>query len=115
MSQRTEQVAEELRKIVSRIMIEDVNDPSLGFVTITRVEVTPDLRFARVFYSVLGDDTQKALTEIALSENLGRIKHLSVERINLKFAMDLKFEFDPSIDDSFRIDDILKKIKKTES
>lgn len=112
MGQRAKQVAEELRKIVSRILIEDVTDPSLGFVTVTRVEVTDDLRFGRIFYSVLGDETQKVLTQHALGEELGRIKRLAIERINLKFAMDMRFEFDPSIDASFRIDNILKKIKE---
>jgi ribosome-binding factor A len=112
MGQRAKQVAEELRNIVSRILIEDVSDPSLGFVTVTRVEVTDDLRFGRIFYSVLGDETQKVLTEYALTENLGHIKRLAIQRINLKFAMEMRFEFDPSINDSFRIDDILKKIKE---
>ena len=115
MGQRAKQVAEELRKIVSQILIEDISDPSLGIVTITHVEVTDDLRFSRIFYSVFGDDTQRIMTQTALDENMGRIKHLTVERINLKFAMDLRFEYDSSIDESFRIDNILKKIKKTPS
>ena len=115
MKQRASRVAEELRKIVSRILMEDISDPRLGFVTITHIEVTDDLRLARVFYSVLGSQEQKEATAEALQEQLGYIRRLTVESINMKFAMDLKFEVDKSIDHSFRIDSILKQIKKPDT
>ena len=69
MSQRSQQVAEELRKIISMILIDDLSDPRMGFITITRIELTDDLRTAKIFYSVLGDETQKEATAEALSEN----------------------------------------------
>lgn len=114
MKQRAGRVAEELRKIISQILLEDVSDPRLGFITITHIEVTDDLRHARIFYSVLGDETQKEETAEALEEQLRDIRRMAVERINMKFAMEIKFEQDKSIDQSFRIDSILKKIKKTD-
>ena len=114
MSQRSNQVAEELRKIISKIFLEDLTDPRLGFVTITRVEVGPDLRFAKVFYSVLGEDAQKKTTMEAIADHAGYIKKLAVERINLKFAMDFRFELDPSIEESFRLGEIFKKLHKDE-
>jgi len=114
MSQRSQQVAEELRKIVSRVLIEDISDPRMGFITITRIDLTNDLRFARIYYSVLGSDEQKRDTEEALQENLGFIRRVAVERINMKFAMEIRFELDKSIEHSFKVDDILKKIKKTD-
>jgi ribosome-binding factor A len=111
MSQRANQVAEELRKIVSMIFVEDMSgDPRIGFVTITRIEVTDDLRFARIYYSVLGDEEKQRSTEEALDENMGFIRHLAVERLNMKFAPDIRFEKDKSIEHSFRIDDILRRI-----
>lgn len=112
MSQRSMQVAEELRKIISKILLEELDDPGLGFVTITHIKLTDDLRYAKVFYSVLGGPEQKAATAQALEENFGFIKRLAVERINMRYAMDIKFEPDPSIDQSFRIDEILKKIRE---
>ncbi len=114
MSQRSSQVAEELRKIVSMVLLENVTDPRLGFITITRIHLTDDLRFARIFYSVLGDEDRKEATAEALQENAGYIRHLVVEKINMKFAMDIRFELDKSIDESFRVDNILKNIKKPE-
>ena len=114
MSQRSDQVAEELRKIISLILLRELNDPRIGFLTVTRIEMTDDLRYAKVYYSVLGDERQKTETEEALADNLKYIKRLAVQRINLKYAMDIRFELDPSIDHSFKIDNILNKIKKKE-
>jgi len=112
MSQRSDQVAEELRKIVSMILLEDLTDPRLGFITITRIALTGDLRFARIFYSVLGEDAAKESTREALEEKLGFIRRLVVERINMKYGMEIKFEVDQSIEHSFHIDEVLKKIKQ---
>ncbi|OIO38359.1 MAG: ribosome-binding factor A [Candidatus Omnitrophica bacterium CG1_02_46_14] len=115
MSQRSEQVAEELRKIISVILLEDINDPRKGFITITRIALTSDLRFARIFYSVLGDDATKENTRAVLEENAGYIRKLAAEQINMKYAIELKFELDKSIEHSFHIDEVLKKLKKNET
>ncbi len=112
MSQRSNQVAEELRKIISMILIDDLSDPRTGFLTITRIEVTADLRFAKVFYSVLGSEEQRESTREALEENLSFIRRLAVQQINMKYAMEIRFEEDRSIESSFQIDTILKKIKE---
>jgi ribosome-binding factor A len=114
MKQRAMRVAEELKKIVMQILLEDLSDPRLGFVTITTIEVTDDLRFARIYYSVLGDEDAKEATAEALEEQHGYIRRLIVERINMKFAMDIRFEVDKAIDQSFKIDAIIKKIKDQE-
>ena len=114
MGQRASRVAEELRKIVTQVLMEDLSDPRLGFLTVTHVEVTDDLKLGRIFYSVLGPEEKKASTEEALKEELGFIRRQVAERLNMKFAMDIRFELDPSIDHSFKIDSILKKIQKKE-
>jgi ribosome-binding factor A len=114
MSQRSSRVAEELRKVITQILMEDLSDPRLGFITVTRIEVTDDLRFGKIHYSVLGSEEQKNSTVDALQDNLGLIRRLAAERINMKFAMDIRFELDESIEHSFKIDQILKKIKDEE-
>jgi ribosome-binding factor A len=113
MKQRASRVAEELRKIIARILIEDLSDPRLGFVTVTRIEVTNDLRFGRIYYSVLGDDEKRSSTAESLEEHQGFIRRLAAERLNMKFAMEICFDPDPSIDHSFKIDSIIKKINKS--
>ena len=114
MSQRANQVAEELRKIITTILLEDLNDQRIGFVTVTAVKVTDDLRFGKILYSVLGDEEQKGSTKEALEDNLSYIKKLAVERLDMRNAINIKFEVDPSIEENFKIDQILKKIKKKE-
>ena len=111
MKQRANRVSQELKKIISQILLEDLSDPRLGFITLTHVEVTDDLRYARVYYSVLGDEEQKESTAEPLEEQSSFIRRLAVQRINMKFALEIKFEMDKSIDHSFKIDSILKKIK----
>jgi ribosome-binding factor A len=114
MGQRANRVAEELRKVVTQILLEDLSDPRLGFLTVTKVQVTDDLRQGKVYYSVLGSQEQKNATSEALEEELGFIRRLVAERLNMKFAIEVRFELDPSIEHSFKIDQILKKIKDVE-
>ena len=114
MSQRTEQVGEEIKKAIGEILTKEIDDPRKGFVTLTRVAMSADLRHAKVFYSVIGDDTQKLATQEMFEEHLRDIRHSVARKVHLKFAAELQFVFDPSIEDSFRIDAILKKIKKEE-
>ncbi len=115
MSQRSDQVAEELRKIMSMILIDDLSDPRLGFMTITQVKVSDDLRHARVSYSVLGSEEKAKDTKEALAENIGFIRRLAVQRLNLRYAMQIDLENDHSIEHSMRIDEILRKINKEEN
>ena len=115
MGQRASRVAEELRKVIAEILLEELSgDPRLGFLTVTKIEVADDLRFGKIFYSVLGTEEQKQSTAEALTDELSFIRRLVAERLNMKFAMDIRFELDPSIEHSFHIDSILKKIKKKE-
>lgn len=112
MSQRANQVAEELRRIISMIFLRDLNEPLMSFVTITRIEVADDLRFGRVFYSIMGNEDQVAEAEKIFAKNRKTVKQLAIEKINLRYAMEIRFERDHSIEHSLKIDEILKKIKE---
>ena len=112
---RLQRLSEVVKQRASQAILYELKDPRMGFVTITRIELTDDLRYAKVFYSVLGSVESKESTQAALEENRGLIKRLAVERVNMKYAMELKFEPDRSIDEGFKIDQILKKIKGKET
>ena len=114
MGQRASRVAEELRKVVTEILLEELSGHGLGFLTVTKVLVTDDLRMGKVFYSVLGSEEQKKTTEEALAEETPQIRRLVAQKLNMRYAMEIRFELDESIDESFRIDNILKKINKKE-
>jgi ribosome-binding factor A len=109
---RADKVAEAIRQEVSIIIHDKLKDPRLGFVTITRVDVAADLRNARIFYSVLGDEAAHKSTKEALSSALGLVRKLVAERINLKFAPEIMFSEDRSTEYSVRIQQVLDEIKQ---
>jgi len=109
---RLDRVTEAIRKEVSVIIHDELKDPRLGFVTITRVEMAPDLRFAKIFFSVLGKDEDYKKTKAALESALGFIRKLIAERINLRLAPEIGFEEDRSSEYSVRIQEILNEIKE---
>ena len=109
---RHERVEEAIRKEVSLIIHDELKDPRIGFVTVTRVELTKDLRNAKIFYSVLGKEEDCKKTKLALDSALGYIRSLVAQRINLRFATELMFHEDYSTEYSIRIEEVLNKIKE---
>lgn len=107
---RFEKVQEAIRQEVSLILHDELKDPRLGFVTVTRVEMTPDLRYAKIFFSVLGKEEDYLRTKEALSSALGFIRKLIAERINLKFAPEIAFKEDRSSEYSVRIQEVLDEV-----
>jgi len=109
---RYERVAEAIRREVGVILQEELKDPRLGFVTITQVEMTPDLRNAKVFFSVLGNDEQRAKTKSALDSSLGFIRRLIAQRIRLRFTPEISFHEDRSAEYSVQIEEALGEISR---
>jgi ribosome-binding factor A len=109
---RVDKVAEAIRQEASIIIHDQLKDPRLGFVTITRVEMTPDLRLAKIFFSVLGDEKEHKKTNEALDSALGFIRSRIAERINLRFAPEILFREDRSTEHSVRIEEVLNEIKE---
>ena len=112
MSTRPERVQEAIRQEISRIVQNEIKDPRLGFITITKVELTKDLRHARVYFSVLGEHKDKALALKGLNSAKGYIKGLIADRIKLRFAPEIAFAIDDSLEHTRKIYDILEKLKK---
>jgi ribosome-binding factor A len=112
---RQDRVTEAIRQEVSVIIHDELKDPRLGFVTITKVEMTPDLRYAKIFFSVLGQEEEHNKTKLALDSALGFIRKLIAERINLRLAPEIAFEEDRSTEYSVRIQEILDEIKQLDN
>lgn len=108
---RVEKAAEVLKKEVSNIIHDELNDPRLGFVTITRVELSRDLRCAKIFFSVLGKEEEYQKTKAALDSGIGFIRRLIAERVKLQFVPEIAFKDDRSIEHSIKIEEILREIK----
>ena len=111
MSRRTERVAEAIRRLVSEILHQELRDPRIaGFITVTKVEITPDLRFAKVFYSVMGDDKKKKLVSKGLKSARSFVKKHVGDALQLRYTPDISFRVDPKLEYSARIDEVLLKI-----
>lgn len=111
---RHDKITEAIRKEASMIIHDELKDPRLGFVTITRVELTQDYRLAKIFFSVLGKDEDYKKTKIALDSALGFIRRLIAQRIRLRFAPEVIFKEDRSSEYSVRIQEILDQIKQSD-
>ncbi len=109
---RPERVQEALRQEISRVTLEEIKDPRVGFLTITKVELTKDLRFAKVYFSVLGGAKEKALALKGLNSAKGYIKGVIADRIKLRLVPDISFRIDESIEHTGEIYDLFKMIKK---
>ncbi len=111
---RQEKVAEAIKKEVSIIIHDQIKDPRIGFVTITNVELAQDLRFAKIFFSVLGNDEDYKKTKAALDSSLGFIRKLVAQRLKLRFAPEIMFKEDKSGEYSAKIEKILNEIKESD-
>jgi ribosome-binding factor A len=108
---RVVQVGAQVREEIMEIIRRDLKDPRIGFVSITHVRMSPDLRSARVRVSVLGDEAEQRATLAGLRSATGLIRHELGRRLqNLKFTPDLRFEIDPSIEYSVHIARRLREI-----
>lgn len=110
--QRPERVQEALRQEISKIVLDEIKDPRLGFITITKVELTKDLRYAKIYFSVLGEMKEKNLALKGLNSAKGYIRTLIADRIKLRFVPDIAFKIDESMEHTKEIYDLLDRIKK---
>jgi ribosome-binding factor A len=109
-SQRTERV-QRLARVVLGEEIQNLKDPRLGFATVTAVRITPDLRHARVFVSVLGSDDEKASTMAALKSATPVLRTELGHQVRMKYTPELVFELDTMADEAQRLQEILHRIE----
>lgn len=108
---RGRRVSHLLRNAISEILLNDVTDPRLGFVTVCHVEVSKDLQKAVVFVSVLSDDSETVAAALdALEKAKGYIKSLLAERVILRYLPDLRFQLHEGARHAARIDEILRDL-----
>ena len=115
MSKRTEQVAEAIKEEVGVLIQRELRDPRLGFVTVTRAEVTPDLKKAKIFYSVLGSEEVKKETFRTLRGASGFLRRELSHILQLRYVPELYFEFDVGVEHSERIQRLLLELVEVES
>src|SRR3954468_10332039 len=113
MSRRTERVAHLIQREIGDVILKELTDVRIGFVTVSRVEVTTDLAYAKVHVSIMGTDKQKRDSMAGLGHSASYLRtHLS-KVLKMRTVPRLQFVEDKNLDQGFRINEILNQIKKT--
>src|SRR4051794_25998307 len=104
---RMRRVDEAVREVLSGAITQELKDPRVGFVTVTAVETSPDLRHARVYVSVLGEDSEREATLAGLASSHGLLQAQLARELRMKRTPTLEFAYDSSVDHSMRISELL--------
>ena len=110
--ERVQRVAEEIKKEIGRIIHGELNDPRIGFVTITKVDLSRDCRFAKIYFSLLGSKKQLRDTQVGLARSKGFIRKLLAQRVKLRYTPEIVFKLDEGIEYSIHISEVLEKLKE---
>lgn len=113
-TRRMERINEFIREEVALLIQREIKDPRIGFVTVLGCKVTPDLREARIYISVLGNKKQKEDTLSGLKSASGYIQTKIGKFIRLRYTPKIVFFLDESVERAARIEELLKKIKSNE-
>lgn len=114
MSQRAERVAELIKQEISKLLQKGLKDPRIGFVTVTGVEVSKDLRSSKVYFSVLGDEQAKAESMAGLNAANGFIRRELGKFLHLSHTPEIVFKFDKSIEYGAHINQIIHGLNSDE-
>jgi ribosome-binding factor A len=112
---RSIRLAEQIRQDVGDILAREVRDPGVGFLTLTRVKVAPDLQQVRVYYTTLGDPNERRKTARALDRALPFIRRALGSRLKLRRVPELAFQFDESVAHQARVEELLEEIKRDDA
>jgi ribosome-binding factor A len=106
---RIRRVNEAVREVLSEAITTELKDPRVGFVTVTAIDTSPDLRYARVFVSVLGDDKQREESLAGLASARAYLQSRVGARLRMKHTPKLDFDYDPSAERVMRISELLRE------
>ena len=108
---RADRVAEQVRSELASLLAREVHDPGIGFVTLTRVQISPDLQSARIFYTALGDETARKNSARALDRAAPFLRRQIGSRLHLRRVPELAFLYDESIAGQDRIEQLLNELR----
>ena len=111
---RLARLEEAFKEEISDIVQKGLKDPRIGFITVTSVDISPDLRYAKVYLSILGKEAEKKDSLDGLESARGYIRQELGKRVRLKFTPELSFKIDTSIDEGFRISKIIGRIHESD-
>lgn len=110
MKQRALRLAEIIKQVVSELILNDLRDPRIGFVSISDVEVSGDLRLVKIYVSVLGSDEEQKSTMQGLESAKGLIRSAIGQAVSLRYTPDVSILYDDSIAHGSELIDLMKKV-----
>jgi len=114
-SRRAERVGGQLREEISRAVQHTVKDPRIRGVTVTDVKLSSDLRYARVYYSLIGEEERREEAREGLRSARGMIKREVGRNLQLRYVPDIEFFFDDSLGHAEHIEGLLRRIRESET
>ena len=112
---RPERVGQELQAAIADLLTRgELRDPRIGFITITGVKVSPDLRVARVYYSMIGTPEERRTTQEGLDAAKGFVRREVSAAVQLRVSPEIYFVFDPSLTEGDKIERLLREVKEKE-
>lgn len=115
MSIRTERIASLIKEEIASLLVREYNDPSFGFTTVTDVRVTPDLRIAKVYFSIFGKPEIQEKTMAKLENEKSHIRGVLGSRMKIRFIPELQFHLDGTLDRVERLDTIFRRIHRDDN
>ena len=112
---RNAKLADQIKVVIAQTLERRVKDPRLGFLTLTEVRLSGDNREATVFYTVLGDDAERAGTAAALDSATGMLRTAVGQQLGIKFAPTLDFVLDATPESAKQIEDLLAQVQATDA
>jgi ribosome-binding factor A len=111
---RPDRVADQIRAEISAMLAREVHDPGIGFITVTRVQVSTDLQLARVYYTTIGSEAERQATVRALRRALPFLRHQVGRRLRLRRIPVLEFFFDKSVEHQARVEELIREIHEAD-
>ena len=108
---RADRVSGLIQELLSDLLKKDIHDPRLEMTTITKVKMSPDLKLARIYFTIYGDRKKSEDAAVGFESARGFIKRNLARKLRLRYMPDLKFFYDESFDYGLHIDQLLKKLK----
>ena len=112
---RRERIARVIREEASRVILYELADPRIGFVTVTKVKVSGDLQSAKVFVSVLGKEGDRTKTMRALAHATNVVRRAVAPRLKTRLMPSISFEFDESVEGAIRVESLIREARATDS
>ena len=107
---RAERIADQIKDQVTQLLAFEVKDPAIGLLTVTHVKMTSDMGLAHVYYTIIGDDTERRKTARALDRASAFVRRRLAEDMNMRRSPEVKFHYDENIERQERVETLLREI-----